>query len=199
MSFRYLRVLVDKDSYGNVSEVEFIGDATTPDAAAPAAPTGLMAAPFSDQQINLSWTDNSSNEDLFLLERKEAPGDWEEIAVLAANSIAYSSSNLAPGTPYFYRVRAFNNYQGATNSAYSNEQSATTTGIAAAPKLVGTVIGNLNDKERIFDNNINNFPDTGTSNSWAGQDLGDGAFKKVTLIRYVPRSVQRARMVGSKF
>lgn len=199
MGFRYLRILVPIDSYGNVNEVEFSGDDATQDPEAPAAPTGLTVATFSDNQINLIWADNSGNEDLFLVERKQGAGDWTEIGAVAANSVAYSSTNLDPGTQYFYRVRAFNNYQVATNSAYTNEQNSTTTGVGADPKLVGALIGNLNDKERVFDNNINNFPDTDTSNSWAGQDLGEGAFKKVTKIRYVPRSGQRGRMVGSKF
>ena len=66
--------------------------------------------------------------------------------------------------------------------------------------LTGTLTGNFDGRERIFDGDISNYPDTGVGgDSWAGQDLSDGVFKKVTKIRYVPRESQLSRMVGAKF
>ena len=92
----------------------------------PAAPSSLSATPFSATQVNLSWTDNSSNETAFLLERKTGSGGtYAQIASIAANTVSYSDNTVTASTTYFYRIRATN---ANGNSAYSNEATATTPG-----------------------------------------------------------------------
>ena len=92
--------------------------------AVPAAPSGLSATAISRNQINLAWTDNSSNETGFQIERSRAGGAFSLIATTAANATAYSNtSGLTPNKTYSYRVRAIN---AAGSSAYSNTASATT-------------------------------------------------------------------------
>jgi hypothetical protein len=88
----------------------------------PAAPTGLTATEISSSQINLSWTDNATNETGFRIERKTT-GSFSQIATVGANVTTYSNTGLNSSTTYTYRVRAYNN---AGTSAYSNEASATT-------------------------------------------------------------------------
>ncbi|MDQ7053075.1 MAG: fibronectin type III domain-containing protein [candidate division KSB1 bacterium] len=90
----------------------------------PAAPSNLTATAVSTSQIDLSWTDNSNNEDGFKIERKD-PGSttFVEIAQVGANVTNYSDTGLNPSSTYTYRVRAFN---ADGNSGYSNEASATT-------------------------------------------------------------------------
>ncbi|MDQ7053070.1 MAG: fibronectin type III domain-containing protein [candidate division KSB1 bacterium] len=90
----------------------------------PAAPSNLTATAVSTSQIDLSWTDNSNNEDGFKIERKD-PGSttFVEIAQVGANVTNYSDTGLNPNSTYTYRVRAFN---ADGNSGYSNEASATT-------------------------------------------------------------------------
>ncbi|MCJ7795719.1 MAG: fibronectin type III domain-containing protein, partial [Thermoleophilia bacterium] len=84
----------------------------------PSAPTNLNATPASSSQINLSWTDASSNETGFKIERSfSATSGFSQIATLGANATSYSNTGLSPGTLYAYRVRAYN---AAGNSAYSN-------------------------------------------------------------------------------
>ncbi len=91
---------------------------------APAAPSGLTAAAASSTQINLAWTDASSNETGFRIERKTgAGGTYAEIATVGAGVTSFGNSGLTGGTTYFYRVRAYN---AGGNSATSNEASATT-------------------------------------------------------------------------
>ncbi len=90
----------------------------------PSAPSGLSAT-AGVNKVDLSWTDNSSNESGFIIER--STGDnahYAPIFTTAANATSYTDSNVVAGTQYFYRVSATN--VGGTSSP-SNEDSATPT------------------------------------------------------------------------
>ena len=102
----------------------------------PTAPSGLTATTASSSQIDLAWTDNSSNETGFKIERKTGSGGtYSQIATVGAGVVSYSSTGLAANTTYFYRVRATN---AGGDSAYSNEANATTLNAApAAPSALG--------------------------------------------------------------
>jgi hypothetical protein len=95
----------------------------TPLPTPPDAPVGLSASPGALDAIALSWTDNSSNEDGFAVERCVGSGcvDFAEIARLGAGATSYTDGLLLPLTTYTYRVRAFN---GAGGSGYSNTAAA---------------------------------------------------------------------------
>ncbi|OJJ20261.1 hypothetical protein BKI52_17495 [marine bacterium AO1-C] len=90
----------------------------------PAAPTGLSVSAVSDFQINLTWNDNSDNEQGFYIERATGSGAFTQIASVASGVTSYSNSGLLASTTYRYRVRAYNS---VGNSDYSNEANATTT------------------------------------------------------------------------
>ncbi|MGD0649829.1 MAG: fibronectin type III domain-containing protein [Verrucomicrobiia bacterium] len=100
----------------------------------PAAPTALTAIAVSTNQINLSWTDNSSDETGFLTERAPdnggVPGTWTQIATVGADVTTYSDTNVSADTKYWYRVRAYNT---GGNSPYGNQASATTLPLPPAP------------------------------------------------------------------
>jgi uncharacterized protein YjdB len=68
------------------------------------APTDLVAE-VQGTQIDLSWTDNSDNEEGFIVERKEN-GAWKTITTLAPNVTSYSDSNIPVLYEYAYRVRS---------------------------------------------------------------------------------------------
>ena len=91
----------------------------------PAAPSGLSATPVSSSQINLSWTDSSTNEDGFKIERCTGAGcsNFAQIATVGAGIQAYSNTGLTTSTAYSYRVRAYNT---GGHSGYSNTAIATT-------------------------------------------------------------------------
>jgi subtilisin family serine protease len=94
----------------------------------PSAPSGLAASVFSASQINISWVDNSNNEDNFLIYQKiGAGGTMSLIATVGANVTNYSSTGLSPATTYFYEVYARNS---AGTSGVSNQVSATTPALA---------------------------------------------------------------------
>jgi len=90
----------------------------------PAAPTMLTATVASCSCINLRWTDNSSNETGFKIERCQGPGcgSFTQIALVGANITTYSDTGVSAGVSYSYRVRAYNT---GGNSAYSNTATAT--------------------------------------------------------------------------
>jgi hypothetical protein len=91
---------------------------------APSAPASLTATATATNRIDLSWTENSSAEAGFLLERAPAAGGpWIQIAQLQANVTAFSDGDLYRGSTWNYRVLAFN---AAGNSAYSAVATATT-------------------------------------------------------------------------
>ena len=95
----------------------------------PLAPSTLTATASTNAAINLSWTDNISNETGFKIERKTgAGGTYAPIATTAANVLSFTDSGLAAATTYYYRILATN---AAGDSAYSNEASATTAATAA--------------------------------------------------------------------
>lgn len=89
-------------------------------------PTGLDATPISGSQVNLTWTDRSSDELGFKIERSMGPnGLFEEIAQVGANVSFYIDFSPYPAKNYYYRVRAFD---ATRNSSYSNEDWALTPG-----------------------------------------------------------------------
>jgi hypothetical protein len=118
------------NSAGN-SAYSNIASATT-SASTPAAPSSLTATAVSSSQINLTWTDNSNNEDGFRIERCQGAGcaNFAEITTVGANATSYSNTGLTASTTYQYRVRAYNS---TGNSAYSNIASATTLAAAVTP------------------------------------------------------------------
>ena len=97
------------------------------------APTGLTMTSSTATQINLSWTDNSSDESGFSIERSpdpESPGSFAVIGSVAANVHTYSDTTVASGTTYHYRVRATNS---RGDSTYSNDLTAASQPAGQAP------------------------------------------------------------------
>jgi peptidyl-Asp metalloendopeptidase len=89
----------------------------------PAAPSNLAAKVVSGSRIDLTWTDGSSNEAGFRIERSTNGVDFVEIATVATDVKSFSSTGLAASTAYWYRVRAYNS---SGTSAWSNVVSAKT-------------------------------------------------------------------------
>lgn len=88
---------------------------------ATSAPSNLTATAIFSDQIDLTWTDNSDNENVFRVYRKAS--SYKRMAVLAANTTSYSDTDLTSETTYYYRVSAYNS---GGESEFSNEVIVTT-------------------------------------------------------------------------
>jgi len=80
------------------------------------APSNLRATIINDSQIQLTWDDNSYNEDGFRLERDSGAG-FELIAETSENETEYIDGGLESETSYSYRVNSFTS---VSNSEYSD-------------------------------------------------------------------------------
>ena len=75
-------------------------------------------------RIDLSWRDNSDEEEGFRVQRRvEGSSQWVDIGATAADLTTYSDTGLEPATTYRYRARAYRNL---VASAFSNQAVATT-------------------------------------------------------------------------
>ncbi len=90
-------------------------------------PTNIPYTPYlnnatydqSEGKVQLTWIDNSNNEQGFKIERKsEWQPSWEQIGTAGPNATEFfDEDNFDPDTFYYYRVRAYNP---SGNSSYSN-------------------------------------------------------------------------------
>ena len=106
----------------------------------PAAPTGLTATQLAGLQGSLTWTDNATNENSYIVERSDNGGPFAILpgaSALPANTAAHTDAGLVPGHTYDYRVAAVNTISGP--SAYSNTATLAVPSLPAAPSLVGAV------------------------------------------------------------
>jgi hypothetical protein len=87
------------------------------------APADLTAGATSKTQIALAWTDLTTSETGFEIERRTGQSSFLLIATVGANVTSYSDTGLFGGTAYTYRVRAIG---AAGPSAYSNNATAST-------------------------------------------------------------------------
>ena len=93
------------------------------------APSNPTAIAVSVSRIDLSWRDNSTNEEGFEVQRSTtgASGAFTWRASLAANTSAYGDTGLTAGTQYCYELRAFQTKGAKTHvSVFSAIACATT-------------------------------------------------------------------------
>jgi hypothetical protein len=91
----------------------------------PSAPTGLSFSLVTQTSMQLSWTDNSSNEAGFAIYRSTDGTNFTFLTQTAANATSASDTGLLPSTTYHYRVYAVT--EGALSSALAGNQTTSPT------------------------------------------------------------------------
>jgi hypothetical protein len=90
----------------------------------PAAPSNLETAWVGTSPhyyVHLTWTDNSRNEDGFVVERTPSgyPRDWQIIDLVGPDTTEYLDDRVQSLMTYYYRVQGYNELAGV--SEFSNE------------------------------------------------------------------------------
>jgi serine protease len=135
-SFTLKGLQPSSDYWIRLSAVNSVGEspyvelpARTRDNTAPLSPTNLQVTASGYQNVELSWQDNSSNEDAFWVSMRTMTTDWKVVARPTKDSTSVkvtqddNNKPLVPGTRYYFRVRAVEQTtSGPVYSGYSNEQ-----------------------------------------------------------------------------
>jgi hypothetical protein len=100
-------------------------------------PPVLSTAPTPVNRIDLTWTDATSNEDGFVVERSIDGAQFTSVASLPAGTTTYQDSGLALSTTYYYRIYAFNE---SDRTEYSNVSAAQTGVMEQSSMAPGNVI-----------------------------------------------------------
>jgi hypothetical protein len=87
------------DVLAGSAEVQFTVTTHVVGIQAPAGPSDFTSVMQPDGSRNLSWTDNSDNEDVFVITLRDSSGQWVELGAVPANqttAIIHSDGTLAP-------------------------------------------------------------------------------------------------------
>jgi hypothetical protein len=100
-------------------------------------PDNFYASSMAENEVELSWSDNSNNEDSFIIER-EIPQieEYQVIAIVDSNVTNYSDTSIVDGQRYSYKIKAINNF---TESGYSGPVHAVTV-LPAPSNLTARII-----------------------------------------------------------
>ena len=107
-------------------------------------PSNMTATANNSRRVTLRWTDNTSNETGFRIQRATGNGAFAQIATAlprsgTGNTATYVDTTAVPNTTYRYRVAAMN---AAGTSAYSNIATVTTPNLTAPTNLTATAARN---------------------------------------------------------
>jgi hypothetical protein len=131
---------------------------------APAAPSNLTATSVASRRVVLSWTDNSSNETGFVIQRSSNGNSWSQVGTVGAGVTTYTDNGVSKRKTYYYRVYAYNSFG---NSAYSNTVKVVTPNVgvgahaAAGTTNAGAGGGSANSA-------VGSQAGVGTAGAWAG-------------------------------
>jgi peptidoglycan hydrolase-like protein with peptidoglycan-binding domain/chitodextrinase len=136
----------------------------TTDTTAPTTPTNLTLVPFSDAQINLSWTASTDAVGVtgYRVERCQGTTCTTFAYIATSTTNSYVNTGLAASTAYRYRVRATD--AAGNNSAYSTRVSTTT---KATPPPADTTPPTLSSVS------VGSITTTGATISWNTNENAD--------------------------
>ena len=164
---------VGVSAYSSGSAYTLLVSSTGSAPATPAAPSNLVATPTSSTTINLSWSDNATNETGYVVEAKAAGSGFIQVgSVLPANATSTTITGATPGVTFTFRVKARN---GAGDSGYSNEASATPTNTGGPCVANSTTACLLSNRFRVSVRYINAFVNPPQPGDFLGARLASGS------------------------
>lgn len=86
----------------------------------PAAPSGLIVTALNGWTIDLSWSDNATNEDGFVIEKSTDGVNYTVVSTVNNNVVTFKDEYVIASTEYFYRVNTYNNQGSSTYTTPSN-------------------------------------------------------------------------------
>jgi regulation of enolase protein 1 (concanavalin A-like superfamily) len=126
-------------------------------------PTNLATTASSATRVDLVWSDNTTNESGFWVERSTDGTNFSLASSFSSSAASFVDSGLAPSTTYWYRVRA---YSQTGNSDYSNVATVTT---PAAPPWQSVV---WNGAGQFSTTSTTLTTDASTDDIWDARDSG---------------------------
>ncbi|OFX87806.1 MAG: hypothetical protein A2W99_15935 [Bacteroidetes bacterium GWF2_33_16] len=104
-----------------VDGVSILSDTLLATTTGPKVPSNFRAYATGNSTVKLSWTDNSSNETGFVIERSvDVTSGFAEIITVNAESTDYTDQTVDFNTPYYYRMRSI---VGTDSSEYTQIDS----------------------------------------------------------------------------
>lgn len=80
----------------------------------PLAPSNLTAT-IVNNQVKLTWIDNSIDETGFIIERMTGTGSWSVNSSVVTDILTYTDAEVTTGTTYSYRLYSFNSVGNSLN------------------------------------------------------------------------------------
>jgi uncharacterized delta-60 repeat protein len=183
---------VTLDNLGNVVSITNNGNGSTPN-----APTNLTATAISPTSVQLGFTDNSTNDTGFVIQRR-SPGAANFVTVGTISGsvtgpstgfVGFADNNVLPNSTYSYIVYAVNGT--AASSAAGPTDVLTPNGVATGASISGTVHGNNGNVQVYLDLNgsgayVSGDPiiTTDAQGKYSFSGLNPGNY----LVRIVPQS-----------
>ncbi len=118
-SISYYYKIRSVNTWGASPFSEVINTAGTGGSEKVPAPTNLTATATSTNIVKLLWTDNSTNENYFKIERKTSYTNFSSIAIVNRNITEYtdSANGISAGAEFFYRIKAIS----SADSSWSDQ------------------------------------------------------------------------------
>jgi hypothetical protein len=138
--------VVNPVGFTDLTSTEFLFNAGTPTATVSdgsitliepiSDPSDLTATAKTENEVDLGWSDNSDNENGFIIERESPTMEaFQVVDSVGPNVNSYTDATVVDGRKYNYQVKAFNDF---TQSGYSNT-AQTVTLLPAPSSLTGKV------------------------------------------------------------
>jgi hypothetical protein len=111
----------------------------------------LLEATASSSTISLTWTDNSTDENGFRIDRSNGHG-WTALKKVHANVTTFTSAGLKPGRTYAYRVFAYNKAGNSPPTFLSDAATLPVGGVSSTSELAATIVSPLDVVLQFKDN-----------------------------------------------